>query len=162
VKYLVDADVLIQAHNAHYQFSFHPGFWDWLIQANQAGTVHSVEAVYQELSGAQDQLSNWATQHRAELFVAPDQQVTNELTAVAQWAQSQPNYTQGAIADFLAAADAVLIAHARAHDLTVVTHERSAPDSQNRIKIPDACMGLGVPCIDPFTMLDTENARFVI
>lgn len=162
MKYLVDADVLIQAHNAHYQFSFHPGFWDWLIQGNQAGVVHSVEAVYQELTGAGDELSHWATQHRAEFFVAPDRRVTNALTAVAQWAQSQASYTQGAISAFLAAADAVLIAHAHAYGLTVVTHERSAPDSQKRIKIPDACSGLDVPCIDPFAMLDIENARFVI
>ena len=31
-----------------------------------------------------------------------------------------------------------------------------------KIKIPDACIGLGVRCVTPFEMLRREQARFVL
>ncbi len=41
-----------------------------------------------------------------------------------------------------------------------------APDkrsaSTRKIKIPDACIGLGVKCMTPFEMLRRERARFVL
>ena len=43
----------------------------------------------------------------------------------------------------------------------MVTHEVVAP-SAKRIKIPNACLGLGVKYVTPFTMLRTEKARFVL
>jgi hypothetical protein len=43
----------------------------------------------------------------------------------------------------------------------VVTHEVPST-SLKRIKIPDACVGLGVRCVSPFEMLRNERARFVL
>ena len=54
-----------------------------------------------------------------------------------------------------------LVAHALAHGLTVVTHE-IASTSTKKIKIPDACIGLGIKCVTPYEMLRTERARFVL
>jgi len=31
-----------------------------------------------------------------------------------------------------------------------------------KIKIPDACIGLGIKCMTPFAMLRRERARFVL
>jgi hypothetical protein len=42
-----------------------------------------------------------------------------------------------------------------------VTHEVPSA-SVKRIKIPDACIGLGIKCITPFEMLRIERARFVL
>ena len=161
MKYLLDADVFIQAVNAHYQFNLCPGFWDWLDRENQRGQVHSVDRVYAELT-APVALTNWTSARQQNFFLAPDQPVTNAMPTVAQWAQSQPNYTAAARSEFLQAGDFYLIAHALAHGLTVVTHERSAPAAQKRIKIPDACAGVGVDCVDPYEMLVAEGARFVL
>jgi len=41
VKYLVDANVLIEAKNRYYAFDIAPGFWKWLDQAHAQGTVFS-------------------------------------------------------------------------------------------------------------------------
>ena len=30
------------------------------------------------------------------------------------------------------------------------------------VKIPDACIGLGLKCVTPYQMLRTERARFVL
>ena len=53
------------------------------------------------------------------------------------------------------------VAFAHAHSHTVVTHERSQPNAKKRILIPDACTAIGVNCVDPFTMLRSEGAKFV-
>jgi len=53
------------------------------------------------------------------------------------------------------------VAHALAYGQTVVTHE-VASTSTKKIKIPDACIGLGIKCMTPFEMLRRERARFVL
>ncbi len=58
-------------------------------------------------------------------------------------------------------ADYYLVAHALAHGQVLVTHEVPA-SSTTRIKIPNACMGLGVTHMTPFEMLRKEKARFVL
>jgi hypothetical protein len=65
------------------------------------------------------------------------------------------------IATFLDAADYYLVAHAHAHDHIVVTHERSE-NSRLRVKIPNACAGMNVECINPFQMLTDAGVKFVI
>jgi len=37
-----------------------------------------------------------------------------------------------------------------------------ASTSTKQIKIPDACIGLGIKCMTPFEMLRRERARFVL
>ena len=36
-RYLLDANVFIQAKNLHYGFDFCPAFWDWLVDRNTGG-----------------------------------------------------------------------------------------------------------------------------
>ena len=79
---------------------------------------------------------------------------------MSAWATSQ-TYEAGAVSAFLQVADYYLVAQALAHGHTVVTHE-IAGTSRKRIKIPDACIGLGVKCVTPWEMLRTERARFVL
>ena len=49
MAYLLDANVFIQAKNLHYGLDFCPAFWDWLIEANGANTVFSIEKVGDEI-----------------------------------------------------------------------------------------------------------------
>ena len=82
------------------------------------------------------------------------------LSNVSAWATGQ-SYEPAAVNTFLLVADYYLIGHAIAHGHTVVTHE-VASTSTKRIKIPDACIGLGIKCVNPYEMLRTERARFVL
>ena len=43
----------------------------------------------------------------------------------------------------------------------MVTHEVPS-GSTKRVKIPDACLAMGVNCLQPFEMLRREKARFVL
>lgn len=82
------------------------------------------------------------------------------LGAVSVWATTQ-GFEPAAVNTFLQVADYYLVAHALAHGYTVVTHEVAAL-SKKRIKIPNACIGVGVKCMTPFEMLRVERARFVL
>ena len=62
---------------------------------------------------------------------------------------------------FLQVADYYLVAHAHAHAFTVVTHEVAA-ETVKKIKIPNACIGLGVTVMSPYEMLRIEKARFIM
>lgn len=157
--YVLDANVFIDAKNRHYGFDIVPGFWDWLVDQHSAGILCSIDDVKKELEGHQDALSSWAKNNSA-LFLPVDQATQLSLQQLSAWANSGA-FTPAAVSTFLADADYPLVAFAHAHSHTVVTHERSQPNARARILIPDACIALGVPCVDPFAMLRTEGAKFV-
>jgi hypothetical protein len=160
MAYLLDANVFIQAKNLHYGFDFCPAFWDWLAAQNQGGQVFSIEKVEDELVGLGDDLSQWAQRAGTRFFLRPDADLIPALRQVALWASGR-TYEPAAVRLFLQVADSYLIAHALAHGDVVVTHEVSSA-STKKIKIPDACLGLGVKCMTPFQMVQTERALFML
>lgn len=160
MPYLLDANVFIQAKNLHYGLDFCPAFWDWLIANNAAGTVFSIEKVADEIAAGADDLSAWAAQRGAGFFLAPDARILPALGSASTWATGQ-GYEPAAVNTFLQVADYYLVGHALAHGHTVVTHEVTSP-STKRIKIPNACIALGVKFMTPYEMLRTERARFVL
>ena len=158
--YLLDTNIFIQAKNLHYGFDFCPAFWAWLVEQNQAGKVASIEKVADELHAGEDDLAAWVDERGDAFFLRPDDQVVPALRRVSEWASSN-DYQPAAVGTFLQVADYWLVAHALAHECTVVTHEVPS-DSTRNIKIPNACIGLGLRCISPYEMLRRERARFVL
>jgi Domain of unknown function (DUF4411) len=160
MAWLLDTNVLVNAKRDYYGFEFCPGFWDWLEVANAAGTVASVEAVYDELIDYGDQLSDWARDHRSFFLTLG----TAEIAAVArvnEWALRAADYEPSAKQEFAFAADSFLIAHALAGGHTVVSHEISR-NVRKRIPIPNAAAALGVAHALPWRMLREENPQFVL
>ena len=160
MSYLLDSDVFIQAKNLHYGLDFCPAFWDWLIASHAAGSVFSTEKVGDEIGAGADELSDWAAARGDGFFLKPDAAILPALGQVSTWATSQ-NYEPAAVNTFLQVADFYLVSHALAHGHTIVTHE-IASVSTKKVKIPNACIGLGVKCMTPFEMLRHEQARFVL
>ncbi len=160
MAYLLDANVFIQAKNLHYGFDFCPAFWDWIDISHQAARVFSIEKVGDELLGSDDDLAIWARQRSDGFFLKPDAAVVPSLQHTSIWA-NEGGYDPAAVTTFLQVADYYLVAHAHAHEHVVVTHEVVA-HSTKKIKIPNACIGLGVKCMTPYEMLRTEKAKFVI
>lgn len=160
MPYLLDANVFIQAKRLHYGMDFCPAFWEWLIARNAADEVFSIEKVGDELLAGADELADWADDRGADFFLKPDPTLLTALPTVSAWAAGQ-GYEPAAVNTFLLVADYYLVAHALAHGHTVVTHE-IASTSTKKIKIPDACIGLGIKCVTPYEMLRTERARFVL
>lgn len=160
MSYLIDANVFITAKRLHYGFDFCPAFWDWLVVQNGAGKVFSIERVGIEVATGADDLSVWADARGAAFFLPPDTAMLASFGQVSTWVMGQA-YTARAIDLFSQAADSYLVAHALAHGMTVVTHERPE-NSKNIVKIPNACVALGVAFVTPFEMLRRERARFVL
>jgi hypothetical protein len=160
MAYLLDADVFIRAKNLHYGFDFCPAFWEWVVTQNAAGSLFSVEKVGDEVLAIEDELSEWAKGLDKGFFLRPDAQVVPSLGKVSTWASGQ-RYEVSAVSTFLQVADYYLVAQALAGQHTVVTHEIPSA-SVRKIKVPDACMGLGIKCMTPYEMLRRERARFVL
>ena len=160
MAYLLDANVFIQAKNLHYGFDFCPAFWEWLIAGNGADRVFSIERVGDEIQAGGDELATWSAERGDGFFLRPDAAILPALGKVSIWAIGQ-GYDAAAVNTFLQVADYYLVGHALAHGHTVVSHE-IASTSTKRIKIPDACIGLGIKCMTPFEMLRRERARFVL
>jgi hypothetical protein len=160
MAYLLDANVFIQAKNLHYGLDFCPAFWDWLLAGNASGAVFSIEKVEDEIKAGGDDLANWAANLGSKFFLRPDAALMAALGLLSNWATSQ-NYEPAAVNTFLQVADYYLVGHAMAYKHVVVSHEIPST-STKRIKIPNACIGVGVKCVTPFEMLRTEKARFVL
>ena len=159
--YVLDTNVFIDAANAYYAFDLAPGYSDFLVQLFDSHHAVSIKSVYDELgeAGDGDPLKGWAKQYKQH-FIAPDSRVVARYQQVMKWAQD--NYEASAVSEFQRVADSWIVAHALANGWVVVTHEKSAPRSKKRIKIPDVCAALGVECLNPFTMLRSESMRLVL
>lgn len=160
MAYLLDANVFIAAKNLHYGMDFCPAFWDWLAAEGRRGNVLSIEKVYDELAAAGDGLTTWAKAQGDQFFRQPDATFYPSLAALSAWA-TVGRYEPAAHSTFLQLADSYLVAQAHAGKHVVVTHEVPSP-STRKIKVPDACIGLGVKCMSPYAMLRHEGAKFVL
>ena len=160
-KYLLDANIFIQAKNLHYGLDFCPAFWSWLVTQNNMGIVGSLGVVRGEFLDGEDNLSEWVKSEGKNLFTDVDEPAIQEFSSVQTWLSDQ-NYADAEIRDFFDVADFQLVAYALAHDCTVVTHEAFEGGAIKKIKIPDVCEGLGIKCILPYKMLRDEDARFVL
>ena len=124
---------------------------------NTTSNKHGAEIIYSgnpNLIGIVLSFHLLVINERVKLAILPS------LGTVSTWATGQ-HYEPAAVNTFLQIADYYLVAHALAHGHTVVTHEKASP-STKKIKIPDACIGLGIKCMTPFEILRLERARFVL
>ena len=130
------------------------------MESHESERVFSVEKVGDEVQAVGDELSEWAEARGNGFFLPPDASLFPALAQVSAWANGQ-SYEPAAVNTFLQVADYYLVAQARAGSHTVVTHEVPSA-STRKIKIPDACIGLGIKCMTPYEMLRRERARFVL
>jgi hypothetical protein len=159
MAYLLDTNIFIESKKRWYGLDFCPAFWDWLDGANAASRVFSIEKVADEIAIGGDELSEWAAPRKARMFLPVEPAMLDSLRQVTAWVGTQ-RYTPGAVATFFEAADYYLVGQALALGYTVVTLEK--PGALSRVKIPDACVGLGVRYVGLFEMLRLEQARFVL
>ncbi len=159
-KYLLDTNVFITAKNLHYGFDFCPGFWDWMMYANEKGSVFSVDRVREEINAAEDDLKEWIEKCEQSFFVASDGNIFPAMNQIIEWVRSK-KYDPTAVEIFLRSADLYLMAQAMAGSYTVVTHEIPSL-SLKKIKIPNICVGLRIKFVTPYEMLRREKACFVL
>lgn len=156
--YLLDVNIMIEAKNRYYAFDIAPGFWTWLESCHSRGRVFSTVHVREEIARGEDDLAEWVGDRPRGFFLPSGSETAPHLRSLAQWAARSNHYTDSAKATFLSSADYYLVAQAREHGYTLVTHETPSA-AKKRIKIPEAARHLRVAVVSPFQVMRAEGAR---
>ncbi len=162
MRYLLDANVFIQAHRLYYPFDVFPGFWSWLEQENKADSIGTIDWVCAEIKAGDDQLSEWMKNLDSDEWVlkCDDETTQQNYARIADQIMGNTHYTQPAKEEFFDLADSWLVAKSRALGITIVTEERSNPQKRNQIYIPDICKMYGIPCINTISLIRELGGRF--
>lgn len=160
--YLIDANAFIEASRHYYSFNLAPRYWTWLYEQCVAGTIGSIQAVYDEIADGEDELSAWVRDNTpGEFWLPEDDDSIAAISDLAAWAVGPTrHFTQSAIDEFMASADLRLVAQAKAIDAAVITREVPSPDAKKRVKLPDAAAAIGVRCVQPFRVYESLGLRF--
>jgi hypothetical protein len=146
--YLLDANILIRAHEDYYPLDRIPQFWAWLLDQGTANIVKLPRPIFNEVKPPPGILADWIKQPAVKEAL-----VLNEPTSGVQHVLEHgyaPDLNDVEIEKV--GKDPFLIAAALAgSDRVVVTKEVSRPKATraNR-KIPDVCKDLGVRCLTDF------------
>ncbi|MHB1673108.1 MAG: DUF4411 family protein [Acidobacteriaceae bacterium] len=149
--YLLDASVLISAHEDYYPIDRIPQFWIWLLDRADAGQVKIPFEIYGEIAIYTGLLKNWITDPSASkklLLSAQIDPANLNKVITAGYAAGLDDSEVEKIGR-----DPFLVGYALPYGngVTVVTKETSAPSKQraNR-KVPDVCKTFGVRCLNDF------------
>ncbi|WP_020650052.1 DUF4411 family protein [Solimonas variicoloris] len=163
-KFVLDTNVFVQAHRAYYAFDIAPGFWASVLTHAKTGGLVSIDRVHEEVlnGGKGDALEDWVKKHAPKAMFASSKtaDIAAEFAPLMQWVQSEARFTAEAKAEFAVKADGWLIAYAKKHGLTLVTHEGFNPDKKNKVLIPVVCKQFGVSYTDTFGMLRALKVQF--
>lgn len=151
--YLLDTNIFIKSKN-EMPPDVWPIFWLRMSELIQGGKIFSSVKVKEEIDHGNDELTLWMQRNvTAGFYYEVDSEILREYAVTQNWATNNPIYTQIALTEYASVADAFLVATASAKGLTLVTNETSDPRCKKRVKIPDACIALGVRFCDLNTAL---------
>ncbi|MEK4381930.1 DUF4411 family protein [Aeribacillus sp. FSL K6-2848] len=161
-KFVLDANVFIEAYNRYYSFDIAPSFWNALFEHAKSGNIISIDRVKQEINNfhKDDELSKWINNNFAQWFEPTDkEEVIYTYRKIITWAVNQNQYLDIAKNDFASVADSWLVAFAKTYNFIVVTHEQFNADIKKRIPIPNVCREFNVQYVNTFEMLRRLNIK---
>lgn len=142
-SYWIDANVLIEASNGLYSLDLAPPFWSFLDAQVELGRIRASTKIYAEIlkyEEAKDRLAQWVKHRRTGgMFVAPDKDVQNAFSDIANYVAQKYTGRRPKAAEFLRGGDGWIIAHAKCGKGTVVTHESRVDSLSMTPKIPNVC-----------------------
>ncbi len=159
-KYLLDANVFIEAARRYYAFDLVPAFWNTLINLAENGQVESIDRVRDEILRGGDQLAAWVKNNFSDAFLSTaDESVIEVYRNIIVWVQNENQYLDLAKREFAEGADGWLVAYAKQNGHTIVTHEVLDPQSRKKVPIPNVCQAVGINCVNTFEMLRELKIR---
>lgn len=161
MRYVIDANILIEAYRRYYAFDLAPKFWTEIVTHVSAGNIVCVDRVQAEIAKGNDDLAEWIKTCGCTFAPTTDANTIAAYGKLMQWAASEQRFVPQALAEFAQVADAWIVAFAAAHGDIVTTHEVPNINSKKRIKIPDACQACSVPFVDTFAMLKRLGVKFM-
>ncbi|ABC21342.1 DUF4411 family protein [Rhodospirillum rubrum] len=148
--YLIDANVLIRAHEDYYGIDQVPQFWIWLLTVAEAGLVKMPFEIHDEIAVSTGPLSAWIKLETTKERLILDEEVKGACVDRVLREGYAPDLDDSELEKM--GRDPFLIAYAlAAKDRIVVTKEVSRPGKKraNR-KIPDVCAYFGIKCMKDF------------
>lgn len=161
-RYVLDANVFIEAKNKYYGFDICPGFWTSLIDFNNAKRVYCIDRICDELVKQDDEIKDWVDNRSPDTFFkgTRDQKVVDSFQAMVQWVYAEVQFSLAAKTEFASVADGWVLAYAHANDLTVVTHEEYAPEVKRKVPMPNVCVEFDIKFVNTFEMLRDLRVKF--
>ena len=158
--YFLDTNILIAAARDYYRFSYGPGFWSWILDAQQAGRLWSTKQVLGEIHEVNQDFRNWLDfADKQGFFVETQSEWISHYQNAIQHVSTR--YKDGKYkSDFVNGADPWLLAAAAHYGGTVLTLEQPAPNSDKKPKIPTVADALGIGWSEPWSVYEELEARF--
>ena len=142
MSYILDTNIFIRCKNEMPMDIFR-GFWQAMARLAQSGLVFSSVKVKEEIEKGNDELALWCDDNLPTGFFLPFE-ANAEYATLMRWASGNSVFSDAAKHEFATVADAFIVATAAAHQMKVVTFETPDPNCRKRVKIPDACLAIGV------------------
>lgn len=159
-RYLLDANVFIEAARRYYAFDLAPRFWKSLVDLAHQGKIRSIDRINQELAKGKNHLAQWAKHDFSHAFESTDDaEVIQSYQKIMVWVKNHPQFSEAAKAKFADEADGWLVAYAMTKGFVVVTHELPADDARRRVPLPNVCQAFGVDFVDTFEMLRAAKVQ---
>ena len=152
--YLVDANVLIRAHEDYYALDRVPQFWEWLAQQALADRIKIPFEIHNEIAVSTGPLKDWICSREIKKALILDEEADADVVDRVLTEGYGENLTDSDLEKI--GQDAFLIAYALAENRVVVTKETPKPRARraNR-KIPDVCDTLAVRWMPDFELYRT-------
>ena len=152
-KYLLDANVFIQAKRTYYPFDICPGYWDALCWHKTKGTLCSIDKVWHELKRGGDELFTWAAESFREDGFVDSSVASADYSSIVHWVQNHSQFNLAAKSEFADVADGWLVALAKSEGYVLVTQEVTNPSIKKKVPIPNVCDAFGVKHLTTYDLL---------
>ncbi|MGB6688753.1 MAG: DUF4411 family protein [Terracidiphilus sp.] len=160
MRYLLDANVMIRAHEDYYPIDRIPQFWAWLAYQAKSGVVKVPYEIYHEIEISKGPLHDWLTDSATSKIMILNQKIDRVLLNTVLASGYAPDLDDSEIEEI--GQDPFLIGYALMNpsEMTVVTKEVSAPSKQraNR-RVPDVCKAFGIRCMNDFEFYRELNFK---
>jgi hypothetical protein len=162
-KFVIDSNSFVEPSRLYYSMSRFPSYWAWIEGCITGASKYIIipGVVYDELSGSNDNLSQWL-ESTIKPFVFRSYETNptylTQYGKIMNYLQNCGYYGNAAIANWSQEwkADPKLIAMAATYDWKIITREQPAGylSTKNRSnkepKIPDVASAMGVECVSLF------------
>jgi hypothetical protein len=153
--YLLDTNVLIDAHRDYYPIERVPEFWGWLVYLGAQGKVKIPLEMYEEIKQGNDQLASWAKQSEVGSALLLEEEVNEKNVSMVIDVGYAPDLTDEQV--IALGRDPFIIAYALVDNANrcVVTTEVSKPSKtrQNR-HLPDVCSQFGIRSCNTYIFIE--------
>lgn len=157
--YLLDANVLITAHNTYYPINRVPEFWAWLLHHAEQGRVRMPLEIFEEVregtgDAEKDLLFGWLKEPDVKRTLLLEEEVSADVVQLVIDEGYSPDLNDVELEKV--GRDPFLVAYALAapDGRSVVSNETSSPSRirANR-KLPDVCRAMGATCCNTFALV---------